>query len=389
MRRFPAISILGFLPFLLEASSGTYLIFPFVNASGNQNLEWIGESAAEGIRETLCHYDLPVFTRAERVEASYHLSIKPGARLTKASVMKLASELDAGSVILGEFEWTPEAGSSSTSRGTVKFTTRIIEVDQTKRRPRIVEVGPMANLAQIQARLSWLVLREALPAAPSEQEFFKTHPPVRIDAMENYIRGLLAPAPNKKHRHFAQAARLDPEFAQPRFQLGRIEWEDRSYRAAAKWLASVGPSNPYYLDANFLLGVCRYQVGEYAGALAAFELVAREAPLAAVFSNLGIAQFRLRRAEAADTLLRAAEQSPMDAEIQFNAGYILWRQGDLESAADRFQTVLDIDPDDPHAKRLLDRCRNRSGPRRGDLSTEGLERLKEDYEGIAHKRFRP
>jgi hypothetical protein len=65
-------------------------------------------------------------------------------------------------------------------------------------------------------------------------------------------------------------------------------------------------------------------------------------------------------------------------------GYALWRAGSFMAAAERFHTVLDHDPGDEVAALLLDRCEKRSGPRPGDAQTEGLERLKTNYEESAY-----
>ncbi len=45
-----------------------------------------------------------------------------------------------------------------------------------------------------------------------------------------------------------------------------------------------------------------------------------------------------------------------------------------------------MDSEDAEARQLLDRCLRHSGPRRGDLSSEGLERLKEDFDEITGAR---
>ena len=140
----------------------------------------------------------------------------------------------------------------------------------------------------MQTSLAWRILRFLRPAeSGDEKEFLERCPPVRIDAMENYIRGLLAPALEQKHRFFTQAALLEAEFSQPCFQLGRMQWEDNSYRPAMEWLKRVTPEDANYMEANFILGLCKYRLGDYDGAQAAFTMVAEHAPLSDVYNNLG------------------------------------------------------------------------------------------------------
>jgi uncharacterized protein HemY len=61
-------------------------------------------------------------------------------------------------------------------------------------------------------------------------------------------------------------------------------------------------------------------------------------------------------------------------------GYSLWKRGNFKEAAEHFRAVLNRDPSDESARMLLDRCAKQSGPRASDTRTEGLERLKTNYE---------
>ena len=98
-------------------------------------------------------------------------------------------------------------------------------------------------LAALQEHLAWQTLRFLKPAgAPSEAEFRDRHPAVRVDAVENYTRGLLATNADDKHRFFTQAARLDSHYSLPDFQLGRLLWNKKEYKSAAEWFQKVGPS---------------------------------------------------------------------------------------------------------------------------------------------------
>ena len=58
--------------------------------------------------------------------------------------------------------------------------------------------------------------------------------------------------------------------------------------------------------------------------------------------------------------------------------------GSFTAAAASLRAVLDHDPDDAVTALLLDRCAKHSGPRQGDSQTEGLERLKTNYEESAY-----
>jgi tetratricopeptide (TPR) repeat protein len=243
----------------------------------------------------------------------------------------------------------------------------------------------LEDLAALQIDLAWEAYRYLRPqSARSEAEFKKSWQTTRVDAMENYIRGLLATTDEQRHRFFAQAARLDPNYSQPRFQLGRLHWERKNYQLAADWLKQVASPDPHCREALFLLGLSRYQLGDFAGAEEAFAGVARQIPLNEVFNNLGAAQARRDRPEALENFRRALEGDEADPVYHFNVGYALWRQGEFDKAADSFRAVLARNSDDPEATLMLGRCLKRARPRALDAQAGPGPRLKLNFDETAY-----
>ncbi|MDQ6708770.1 MAG: tetratricopeptide repeat protein, partial [Acidobacteriota bacterium] len=215
--------------------------------------------------------------------------------------------------------------------------------------------------------------------APSEEEFRRVRPPVRVEAIENYTRGLLASKPEQKQKLFTQAAHLDERFSEPCFQLGRIFWEKKDYHSASQWLTKVNRGDSHYLDAMFLLGLTRYHQGDFVGAASQFQLVAAQAPLNEVYNNLGAAQSRRNLPEAIDNFKKALEGDEADPDYWFNEGYALWKGRSFDAAAEKFRSVLDRTPNDGEATVLLGRCLKDAGPAAAELR-EGKERLKRNFE---------
>jgi len=364
----------------------------------------MGESLAESVREALSSEGLMALDRDNRMEAYSRLSLRPYSLLTKASVVKIGEELDAEQVIFGQYDVkaAPDsvkagpdsvkaaldsAGKSAARNGaSLLITARVLDLKRVKEGPEFREVGALEDLAALQEHLAWQTLRFLKPAsAPSETEFRERHPAVRVDAVENYTRGLLASNADEKHRFFTQAARLDSHYSLPDFQLGRLLWSKKEYKSAAEWFQKVAPGDVHYHEASFFLGLCRYQSGDFAGAEAAFQEVARVVPLSEVYNNLAAAESRANRLPSSvDDFRKALEGDRSDPVYQFNLGYALWRTGSFAAAAERFHAALDHDPADAQAALLLARCQKQSGPRPGDSQTEGLERLKTNYEESAY-----
>ncbi len=381
----PLVALAAVLSLALPARADNFLVLPFFNQSKDRSLDWIGDSLAEGVREALASEGLIALDREERNEAYQRLSIRPYTLLTKASVVKIGETLDAEQVIYGQFDVAPAAaGSGPKTRGSLQISTHILDLKRIRQGPEFGEIGALEDLATLQRHLAWQALQFVDPKrAPTESDFARKHPAVRLDAMENYVRGLLASRMEDKHRLFTQAARLDARYSQPCFQLGKLHLQQKEYKLAGEWLQKVSADDVHYREASFLLGLCRFQTGDYAGAEAAYEAVSAVVPLNEVYNNLGAAQSRRNSPRALESFQKAIDGDESDPSYHFNAGYFLWKQGKFQAAAARFKAVLERNPEDAGAKTLLARCEKASGPRAGDTKTEGLERLKANYEESA------
>ncbi len=377
MRWFPVLLAL----FCGSLRAETALVMPFSNHSGAANLDWIGESVSETVHDALSSEGLLTLDRDSRMEAYRRLSLRPGAELTHASIIKVAEALDASRVIYGFYEVLPAPDSAGGSKGSLRITARIIDMKAGVQSPSFGEVGAMEDLAVIAERLGWQALESLSPkTAPAEDEFLKARPPVRLDALESYTRGLMAATPEQKRHYFTQAARLDEHYSQPCFQLGKSSWEQKEYKAAADWLDRVTRSDPHYMEARFFFGLSRYHTGDFQAAEAAFQEVAAAVPLNEVYNNLGAAQAQRDDAAAIASYQKALEGDDADPDYRFNVGYAQWRLGRFDEAVESFRAALAREPSDTEATTFLGLALKRQGPRPGDPKTVGRQRLKTNFD---------
>jgi tetratricopeptide (TPR) repeat protein len=361
------------------------LVLPFFNLSGDSNLEWIGESLSETIREALASEGVIAVSRDDRQEGYRRLSLRPNTQLTRATVLRLGEFLDADQVIYGQFTFAPPEGDQQRVKGTLRISAQVLDLKKASRGPAWTEIGSLEDLARLQTHLAWQAMHHTTKkTAVTEEEFRSKRPAIRVEAIENHVRGLLAPAPEQKLKLFTQAVRLDPRYSQASFELGRLYWERKNYRMAADQLKSVAAWDIRYREANFLLGLCRYHLREFAAAEQAFRSVVESVPLNEVWNNLAAAQSRLNSPEALANFTRALEGDPADPDYHFNVGYALLRQGDFEAAAERFRAVLERNPADAEATSMLGRAlRPDPGQKSPIARSEGVERLKLNYEESA------
>jgi tetratricopeptide (TPR) repeat protein len=382
----PAVLLLA--PFCQAAD--TIAVLPFFNQdeAKSPNLDWIGESVAETIHESLSSVGLLVLDREDREEVYRRLTLRTGVVLTRASVIKIGQSLDAGLVVFGEFHVEGAELGATSAKSNLKLTARVIDLKHLSSGPEFSQEGPLENLSQMQTKLAWMVAHLFSPeGTPGEQEFFRDRPPVKVEAVESYIRGLIVSNPDQKAKLFAQAVKLDDNYSAPNFQLGRMAFLKKDYKGAALWLAKVSKGDSHYLEAAFLRGICQYQAADFDGAVDLFRMVSAEVPLNEVFNNLGAALSRKNDSAATDNFSKALEGDQTDPDYWFNVGYSLWKRGQYALAAEKFRAVLDRSPGDQEATTMLGRCIKMDGPRAGDPRGDGRERIKTTFEDSAYRQL--
>ena len=367
----------------------TVLVLSFFNHAKSANLDWVGESIAQSVRDGLASEGVLVLERADRLEAYRRLSLRPGAELTHASILKIGESLDASQVIYGYFELLPPEAGNAQSKGSLRITARILDVKHTRQGPAYSELGALEDLGSLAVHLGWQTLQFLNPkSAPNERAFMSARPPVRLDAVESYVRGLLSTSPEQRHRYFTQAARLDEHYSQPCFQLGKTFWEKKDYKVAAGWLERVARSDPRYLEAQFFLGLSRFANGDFKGAEESFQLVSAAIPLNEVYNDLGVVQAqRQDYTAAAASFRKALEGDDADPDYHYNLGAALWHAGQYTAAAESLRAVLARNAADNDATTLLGRALKGEGPRPGDTKSDGKPRLKTNYEEAAYRQL--
>ena len=71
------------------SSAETFLILPFFNVSKTANLDWVGESLSESVREALANEGVIAIDREDRREAYRRLSIRPNSQLARGTVIAI------------------------------------------------------------------------------------------------------------------------------------------------------------------------------------------------------------------------------------------------------------------------------------------------------------
>ena len=333
---------------------GVYLVFPFENAGTSPRYEWLGEGLEELTIQRLSAGGEQVYSHAGRQAELERYGLPHHSKLSRATMLHIAEELDADFVILGRFkaDGTP-----------LIIESRILRVNPAAMQQAIEEQGPLDSLMNLHTRLVWRMLSTAGRNYPlSLAEFTKRQRPARLDAFEHYIRGLLAGEDEGKLRELHEAARLEPNWPDPDFALGEAYYARRDYSSALAWYFKVPKTHDRYAEAAFASAVCRLllsQPDRAEEALTALQddlrsNVVAGANLPEVLNDLAVAQMRQGKTAAAETTLRRAKElDPVEDDYPFNLGLLALQTGDPGTAAGYFREAAEREPDSPEDRAML------------------------------------
>src|SRR5271166_699641 len=222
--------------------------------------------------------------------------------------------------------------------------------------PAVESSGPLTQLIDLQTGLAWQLLQQ-LPShlAVTREQFLKASPPIRLDAFENYVRGILATNHQQRVHYLHDAVKLNPNYTLAMLQLGKTYFDSHEYESASAWFARIPKTDPVAGEANFLLGMSEFYRGNFDKAFAAFNYLLTRLPLTEVYNNLGVIEARRgHRAAAVEYFSKAVNADPNDADYRFNLGVALFKNGDSAGATRQLREELQQRPTDGEAKSLLD-----------------------------------
>ncbi len=334
---------------------GIFLVFPYENTGAGTRLDWLGEGLEELSIQRLSAAGQQVYSHEARLAELERYGLPVSARLSRATMLRVAEDLDADFVLFGSY---------SADDKSLMVTAHVLRVSPPALLPVVRVSGALDSLMDLHARLIWRFLSSNDRTFPLDQgEFSKAQRPLRLDAFEHYIRGLHNADEAAQLRELNEAVRLEPEWPDPAFALGQASFEKRDCPAAATWFSRVPKTHERYVQAAFSTGVCRLWMNDPGAAVLIFAQLQDEmrtdpggegAELPEILNNLAIARSRAEKAPLAEDLLRhAADLDPDDDDYPFNLGLLAFRGGDFAGAAAQFREAIQRDSGDGEARALL------------------------------------
>ncbi len=363
-----AASVPGHSPVLPQ--SGVFLVFPFENAGATPRLEWIGAGLEELTIQKLSAAGQQVYSHEGRLDEMDRAGLPPNAKLSRATMLHIAQDLDADYVVFGNF----------TSDGTsMTVNARVLRVNPVALLPAVRETGSLDSMMNLHTRLTWRLLTTIDHKFPlSLAEFSKRQRSIYLGAFEHYIRGLLAGEDYARIRDLKEAARLEPNWPDPAFSLGQVYFTRNDCPSALPWFAHVPPTNERSVEAIFATGVCYLRLNQPDKAEKLFSKLQQDlkqnmvsgADLPEILNNLALALARQGKLAAAlPSLARARELDPDEDGYPFNLGLLSLQNNDFAAAAAQFREAMDREPDNAEDRAFLILSMEKEG-KKEDASAE-------------------
>lgn len=319
------------------------LVLPFDNRSGQPSLDWIGESFAETLNQRLTSAGFLTISRDDRQYALDHLGLPPGFRPSRATTIRIAQTLDAEYVVVGSYSMRDNQVSAQA---------QLLRINQLSLSKPMDDSSDLPRLLDLENSIAWKIAKQMDPNFNvALGTFVATSHDIKLDAYENYIRGISTLNDDERLKRLQAAVLISPTYPAALLALGKAQYAVRDYDGAAATFARIPANSPLALEAGFYRGLARFNTAHYADAESSFGFVASRLPLPEVVNNQGVAQARQKK-DATPLLQRASAADPQDADYHFNIAVALRRRGDFVNARLEIDKALQIHTNDGEATEL-------------------------------------
>jgi tetratricopeptide (TPR) repeat protein len=319
------------------------LVLPFDNRTGQTNLAWVGDSFPDTLNQRLTSVGFLTITRDDRQYALDHLGLPVDFRPSRATTIRIAQTLDANFVIVGSY---------TVNNGRISAQAQVLEVNKLQLSPPIADSSELTRLFDVENAIAWKVARQIDPHFNvAQQTFLSASGDVKLSAFENYIRGTGATTSQERIKRLQMAIQDTPNYSAALLALGKAEFAQRNYDGAALTFAKIPRADRRALEANFYIGLARFNTAKYAEAESAFAFVASRLPLPEVVNNQAVASSRQGH-DAVPLFQRASTADPNDADYHYNLAVALLRRGDFAGAQREVDSALKLRPSDAEATEL-------------------------------------
>jgi len=311
--------------FCAASQPAKVIIFPLDNLSRIGTLGWLNEGIAMSVSQQLRSRNVMVVDRAERIDLVESIDLPPGARISRASMIRVAQQAAADLIVMGDYAGTEQ---------NLKITIRVLDMRTLKLSGDMVANGSLAVLQQMENTLAWLILSNtSLEKALSRDRFEERARRIPNSPYSYYIQSLNLSDENEQIKLLQKAVGLFNDFPEAQFRLGYLYYRKGDCGSAMPHLMLGRSGESTYLENEFMSGTCYLQGDQPAQAVQSFTRILTYHRSFEILNNLAVAH--LRRGDhilSLSSLLEARNLARTDPTVALNLAIVRHIQGNDPAA---------------------------------------------------------
>ena len=273
------------------------------------------------------------FPRGEIEDMLIENGLPDSAPLSRGSMIYVAEQAAADFVVMGSYT---ESGDG------LKLSVRLLDMKTMRQGSEFTVSGTLATLPDMENELAWMIYSDVARTSDFSREQFRERiRRVPNSAYAGYIESLHVFEESRQVQLLEKAVREYPDFAEARFQMGRIYYLKKDYARALPHLEYGRKLPNERLTSEFMIGTCRLQLGETARAIEDYARILSTARHLAVLNNLAVAYARNGdNVLALGTLMEAAAQAGGEPAIIMNLAIARYLAGNAPAARETIEQAV-------------------------------------------------
>ena len=308
------------------------LIFPLICPSDGIGA-WVGEGIAMSLSGQLTDAEIRPFPRGEIEDMLIENGLPDGAPLSRGSMIYVAEQADADFVVMG---------SCAENGDGLKLSVRMLDMKTMRQGSEFTASGTLTTLPEMENELAWMIYSDAARTSTLSREQFRERiRRVPNSAYAGYIESLNVFEESRQVQLLEKAVKEYPDFAEARFQMGRIYYRKKDYARALPHLEYGRKLPNERLTSEFMIGTCRLQLGEIARAIEDYTRILASNRHVAVLNNLAVAHIRSGdNVMALSTLAEAGARTGGDPIIIMNLSIARYLAGNVAAARETIEEAV-------------------------------------------------
>ena len=300
------------------------LVFP-LNGSSAGSAAWVGDGIALSLSGQLADEEIRPFSRGEIEDLLIENGLPSGAPLSRGSMIYVARQASADFVVMGGYVENEDG---------LKLLVRLLDMKTMKQGSEFIVSGTLATLPEMENELAWMIYSDITKTSAISREKFRDRiRRVPNPAYADYIETFNVFEESQQLQLLEKAVKEHADFAEARFQIGRIYYRKKDYARALPHIEYGIKLPNERLQSEFMIGTCRLQLGEISRAIEEYTRILSAARLGTVLNNLAIAHVRNGdNMLALRMLLEARAETRDDPAIDINLIIVRYLTGNAPAA---------------------------------------------------------